>query len=206
MKVAFCGVGRSGKTTLAKMLYEKLSLRDSSYRFVTGAMRKAMEDAGVVVSSGDLPAGTRASIQEAGLANQVAMEDCQSFVSDRTVYCFHAYTHVLGVSGITLKTIHRGPTERPKYDLIFRVSSIPRDDNAEEHDKYRLHPKTTTVYDNGLRRSLPTSEFEKRVGDALSILLELSKIPVITIPASSATTPEEQIAARFRKVALSLGY
>lgn len=89
MRIAFCGPGGSGKTTLAN----SLSKHFSSLPLLPSTSRQVMQDMGIE-SLGEVIGWRRVEFQWRGILSHIANQRSNfSYISDRSVLDFCAYSH-----------------------------------------------------------------------------------------------------------------
>jgi nicotinamide riboside kinase len=135
MKIAFCGRGGTGKTTLANQIARRLNLPliSESVRTVCG-----IDLGGIQIRN--MRAIDRLHLQIALMQNQITTERLigPNFVSDRSVWDYYAYTAIYSEidASFYFSTLQSLQPDAQPYDYLILVPPFSQD--PAEDDGFRF--------------------------------------------------------------------
>lgn len=184
MKIALCGRGGTGKTTLAGELSRILALPLISEQVRVAARRLGIDDIR------NMQVAERIVLQTAALCSQATMEELHSasgFVSDRSRFDYLAYYHNL-LGGNMLGT-GIGPysalAHQGSYDLFVMV---PPHSPTPEDDGFRFSGSTFKTIEDGVEEWL-----KHKLGEPL-------KYTVLTLRQTTVQGRVEEVLAAVKQI------
>jgi len=162
LKIGVCGAHGSGKTTLAKLLFEKFELP-----FLADTMRQMWRDFGVEDFE-KLPKTVRSYFQKEAILKQINREETEGkngFITDRTVMDNWGYTKISGnFDEIDLKI----------YETIVRKHL-----SSYSHFIYLPISKSFKAEQEKLRANLATQNTFAQIVESALIWVEKEKLLIV---------------------------